>query len=170
MQSSQCSSSVGLGADFWTFAAVEERLVEAMLLWRRSPGGGRWPFAGDGPWALITRRVRMAEGMIKGMDITRLLQDDDDAETSQWLGRERRGALTRDEVARRDEASEWLRLVPERDRALVVTVLGLLARGVKRVPWMQLKAMFGVTFGAFGLQQRYNRAIAAVAKGLNKGT
>jgi hypothetical protein len=40
---------------FWTFDAVEERLIEAMRLWWRSPGGGRWPFASDAPWHLMTR-------------------------------------------------------------------------------------------------------------------
>lgn len=153
--------------NFWTFDAVQERLVEALHLWERSPGGGRWPFAGDGPWQLITRKVRMAEGMVMGMDITRLLQEDDDAETRQWLGRERRRSLSRDEVARRDEASEWLAFVPAEDRELVVLALGCLAKGAKHVPWMRLRKPLGVKFGADGLRKRYSRAITAIAVALN---
>jgi hypothetical protein len=110
----------------------------------------------------------MAEGMVKGMDITRLLQEDDDAETSQWLGRERRGALTRDEVARRDEASEWLRFVPDADRELVVLALGCLANGQKHVPWMRLRRPLGVQYGADGLRKRYCRALAGIAERLNR--
>ena len=166
--------SISGSHDFWTFEAVEERLVEAMLLWRRSPGGGRWPFAGDGPWALITRRVRMAEGIPSALKpseqhelVQAFLREDDEAETRQWHGRDRRGALTRDEVARRDEASEWLRLVPEADRDLVVLALGFLASGQKRVPWMRLRRPLGVKFGADGLRKRYHRALAGVAERLN---
>jgi hypothetical protein len=74
---------------FWTFDAVQERLIEAMRLWWRSPGRRRWPFAGDAPWHLMTRKTRISAGMVKGMEMTRLLQEDDAEETRRWQGRER---------------------------------------------------------------------------------
>lgn len=152
---------------FWTFAAVEERLIEAMRLWWRSPGEGKWPFAADAPWQWMTRRTRLAEGMVKGMDITRLLQDDDAEETRRWQGRERPGPLTRDEIARRDEASEWLTWAPARDRRLVILALVMLAAGKPRVEWMRLKPLLGVEFGADGLRMRYSRAVTGIARRLN---
>jgi hypothetical protein len=160
------------GCAFWTFAAVEERLVEAMLLWKRSPGGGLGPssgtgYASDAPWQMLTRAVRASAGDVRGMDFARMLLADDEEETRRWQGRERPLPLTRDDVARRDEASEWLRLVAEKDRRLVVLALLSLASGAKRVPWMRLKAAIGVQFGADGLRMRYERALGRVAKGLN---
>lgn len=153
----------GNGSDgFWTFEAVRERLVEAMLLWMRSPGGGKWPFAGDGPWQLITRSVRATAGDVSDFELWRMEQDE-----RKLGGGERPLPLTRAEVAVRDETSEWLRFVPERDRALVVLALTSLARGDKRVPWMRLKARMGVQWGAEGLKMRYRRSIAAIAKALN---
>src|SRR4051812_16360430 len=103
---------------FWTFDAVQERLVEGMRLWWRSPGEGKWPFASDAPWHLMTRRTRLSAGMVKGMEMTRLLQEDDAEETRRWQGREKPGPLSREDVAMRDEASEWLTWVDERDRRL----------------------------------------------------
>jgi hypothetical protein len=34
---------------------VQEDLVEVMQMWWRAPGGGKWPFASDGPWHLIRK-------------------------------------------------------------------------------------------------------------------
>mgnify|MGYP003577860621 CR=1 FL=1 len=53
-EASTCGS-VASEASFWTYERVEERLVETMRCWWRMPGGGRWPFAGDGPWHLARR-------------------------------------------------------------------------------------------------------------------
>src|SRR4051794_25298419 len=74
---------------FWTFEAVQERLVEAMRLWWRSPGGGRWPFAGDAPWQLMTRRTRIESGGLKGRELQLHMQAEDAEETRRWQGRER---------------------------------------------------------------------------------
>jgi hypothetical protein len=87
-------------------------------LWRRSPGGGQWPFAKDAPWHLMTRTD--GEGRVKGLELARLLQEDDARETAQWQGRERPRPLTRDEVDRRDETTEWLTLVQADARKVVV--------------------------------------------------
>src|SRR5688572_11217115 len=37
--------------------ALQEAFVRAHALERREPGGGKWPFAGDGPWHLIQPEV-----------------------------------------------------------------------------------------------------------------
>lgn len=153
---------------WWTFDLVEERLVEAMQLWARSPGGGTNPFATDAPWQLLTRKVRLEAGNVKGMDITRQLQEDDDNETRFWQGRERRGPLTRDEVARRDEASEWLAIVPDRDRQLMIVALASKARGDGRVKWDAIWRANGKGRpGPEGLQMRYRRAVSTICRHLN---
>jgi hypothetical protein len=134
---------------FWSFDMVEERLVETVHLWRRSPGGGRSPFATDGPWQLVKREVY-------GPDV------DKDAPLP-------RLPLRRSEVAERDEASAWLLLVPERDRRLVVMGVTALASGFSQIPWMRLRKPLGVTFGAHGLRKRYSRAIQTICTALNGG-
>lgn len=134
---------------FWTFEAVQDALVEAVDLWRRSPGGGRWPFAGDGPWQWVRNDVEWGH-----------YGNDPDAVP-------RSLPLTRAEVAMRDERSGWLAIVPERDRKLVVAAVGQLARGAARVDWMRLKVVLGVPFGADGLRMRYGRALARVCGVLN---
>lgn len=155
------------GMFLWSYVDIEERLVEAMTLWARTPGDGRWPFASDAPWHLLTRKARAEAGQIKGMDMLRLLQDDDDSETRHWQGRDRAGPLTRDDVARRDEASEWLTLVPERDRQLVIIALADKVRGV-RVKWDAIwRANGRGRPGPEGLQMRYGRAIATICQSLN---
>src|SRR5881392_2625464 len=111
-------------------AEVEARLIDAAELWRRSPASGfspsrSSPFAGDGPWQLLTRAVRAGDQW----ETWRIEIEDKAIEAARSKGSFGGGVddgealrstgLTRDEVARRDEASEWLALVPERDRVLV---------------------------------------------------
>lgn len=131
---------------FWTFDAVQERLVEAVELWRRMPGDRPSAAAKDGPWHLIQAEWG----------------DYADADAAP-----RRLPLSRAEYAAMMEASEWLGWVGERDRRLVVLAVSELARGAAQVPWMRLKARMGVRFGADGLRMRYSRAITAIAVRLN---
>jgi hypothetical protein len=170
-QGEQLDGSTSLPQDgrneFWTFDAVQERLIEAMRLWWRSPGGGRWPFAGDAPWHLMTRRTRIEAGDFKGRELQLREQADDAEEAKRWEGRDRKGPLSRDEVALRDEATEWLLWVPERDRRLVIIALTQLAAGHANPSWMKIKTMVGVEFGADGLRKRYSRAVSGVAQRLN---
>jgi hypothetical protein len=135
---------------FWTFDAVQDAMVEAVDLWRRSPGGGRWPFAGDGPWQWV-----------------RSLEWGDYADADAVP---RAAPLTRAEVATRDAVSGWLAWVPERDRKLVVLAIGQLSRGHARVSWMRLKVELGVPFGADGLRRRYGRALTGICGQLNAAT
>jgi hypothetical protein len=134
------------GRSDWTYDEVQEDLVEAMLMWMRAPGGGRWPFASDGPWHLIRK------------------------EWEDWDAREpaplRRLPLTLADVRRRDRVSEWLLLAPEADRQLIVIVLGQLARGVKRVSWKKVRSMLDAEISPRGLGMRYSRSIAAIVRAL----
>lgn len=138
----------------WSFTMVQDRLVEATQAWWRCEGG-RWPFAGDAPWHLAARELY-------GPDV------DKDAPT-------RRLPLTRAEVAKRDEAADWLTWVDERDRRIVVLAVLQLASGKHaRVQWAQLRAKLvggpgglEVAITARGLGMRYARAIAAIARRLS---
>jgi hypothetical protein len=156
---------------FWTYAAVEERLVEAMLLWRRSPGDARWPFAADAPWHLMTRRTRIEAGGLKGRELQLHMQAEDAEETRRWQGVDRRGPLSRDEVSLRDETSEWLGWVAADARRVVIAVLLQLAGGRASIDWRRVKAMVGTDaisgIGNKGVYRRYTRAISAITKRLN---
>lgn len=153
-------------AVFYTFEAVQERMVEAMLLWKRSPANGLGPSSGSGyatdaPWQLLTKVTRASAGDLALMEMWRIEQDE------ARLNPEVRLPLSRADMRRRDEASEWLAHVPERDRRLVVLALLSLASGAKGVPWLRLRRALGVQFGAHGLRKRYDRALAGVAQALN---
>jgi len=141
---------------WWTFDLVRGQLVEAMRLWHRSPGGGRWPFASDGPWHLMTREQMAgdydARGGFDGSSDVRL----------------RPLPLTREEVARRDAVSEWLRFVPAaRDRTLLVLCCHYYARGHRCLPWSRIRRRMMVKRGEGGLRKRFERAVFAIAKALN---
>jgi hypothetical protein len=159
----------------WTFEAVQERLVEAMRLWWRSPGEGRWPFASDAPWHLMTRKTRVSigiDGGLKGRELQLHLQAEDAEETRRWQGRERPGPLGREDVARRDETTEWLGYVAEDNRKVVVAVLTQLAAGRSSIDWRRVKAAIACDqlsgIGNKGVYRRYHRSILAIAQRLNR--
>lgn len=132
----------------WTFKLVEERLVEAMLFWRHVQGG-RWPFAGDGPWHLIA------------------LDKSWDWDMDRWSDAlPPKLPLSSEQMRRRDEATAWLRHAPERDRRLVVLAITALAAGRKVVPWRGLLRPMGMKRGADGLRMRYGRAVTCICKAL----
>lgn len=138
------------GSQFWTFEAVQERLVEAMLLWRRMPDRERGWLAVKAYWPDLRRHNHFG--------------DYADAEATP-----RPLPLSRAEIRRMEEASEWLLLVSERDRALVALAVSWLAGGRSQVPWRRLLRPLGVTFGADGLRMRYGRAINRIAVALERG-
>lgn len=154
------------GGSFHTFESVQDQLIEAMQLWRRSPGDGRWPFAGDGPWHLVRTEATAQEAW----DIKRNAHD---------MGRStaelpaRPLPLSLEEVALRDATSEWIALAPERDRKLVALVLEHKACSDKPVKWTRIRQQLiragEPTITARGLGMRYSRAITAIAKALNGG-
>lgn len=135
--------------DVVTFKEVEQAMVEAMELWRRSPGSGRGsPWAADAPWDL-------GDQPLYGPEV------DKDVPL-------RPAPLTRAEVGVRDAVSAWLQIVPERDRRLVGLAINQMARTGHRSPaFKDLRGPMGIALGADGLRMRYNRAIHAIARYLN---
>lgn len=145
-------------AEYWTFDIVEARLIEAMrFAWRDEPG--TWPFAGDGPWALMA--AERGDYDARGGDMT----------GSALLPRLH---LTRAERARMDQAVGWLAYVAGDgsdkmiggDAKLIVRACRKLAahrgEGRGQVRWMQLLSSMGVARGATMLSQRYSRAMARI--------
>ena len=132
-----------------TFDEVERAMVEAIELWRRSPGSGRGsPWAADAPWDL-------GDQPLYGPDV------DKDVPL-------RPAPLTRAEVAVRDAVSGWLELVPEQHRRLVSLAVNQMARkGYKSPGFKELLRPMGMERGAEGLRKRYNRALYGIARHLN---
>lgn len=148
------SSPNGSSGACWTFDLVEACLVEAMRLWWRSPDRERGWHLIRSCWPEI-RQDSAEEAAIAALH----------AEEAKL----RPLPLTRDQLAERDAISEWLALVPERDRRIVGLALGQLAAGRKAVSWTRIRRRLSAEIGTRGLGQRYRRAIAGIAGGLNAG-
>lgn len=137
---------------FWTFRAVEERLVDALRCWRRaSDPEARFGLGG---------KISSLWGQV--IDDTALV------DRAGWETEAPRPLpLSRADMARMTEASDWLAHVPEGDRRLVVNALAKLANGHAQVPWLKLKHQLGIKFGAEGLRKRYSRSLTLIANALN---
>lgn len=165
---SEESGSRGLvcGREPLSWKGTEEALVEAVkMAWRAGGGGGRWPFASDGPWHLMTREVR-AGGT---WDAWRIEID---------AARERRSPrtvpLTAEEVDAMDATLAWLLHVPEADRKLVEVAVTFLAAGRTQVSWAEVRRRMAafpqwreVAVSDRGLGMRYSRAVGAIANAVN---
>lgn len=157
MQGGRVADQASEAGSFWTFDAVVERLVETMDLWRRSPGGGRWPFAGDGPWHLVSAMPSPVE--LAEFELGRAQMAHDE--------RPRSLPLSRSEVGLRDEVTEWLSWVPEDKRRVVVLAVIDLARGFASPRWSAMLPKLGLTIGAGGVEYRYSQGIQFIANVLN---
>jgi hypothetical protein len=116
------------GADL-DLAGVEDRMAEAMRHWWRSPDSeARFSLGGR-----ISSIWRQAFTDKAGADRTA----GHGADAPEPL------PLSRADIARMKEASEWMRFVPEADRRLVVMVLVKLASGHKTVPWLMIWKALG---------------------------
>ncbi|HEX7856105.1 MAG TPA: hypothetical protein VF503_20690 [Sphingobium sp.] len=135
---------------------VEERLIEAMCLWRRSPDREAAWLRVKAMWPDITREWAAGDYDARGY-----LGNSSDVPL-------RPLPLVRAEVGRMEEAGTWIaRFVGERDRKLVVMVLGYKASD-RRPPWLDIKRRMGIPFGAAGLTRRYERAVSGIVKALDK--
>lgn len=114
-----------------------DQLVEAFVrlheLERRSPGGGAWPFAGDGPWHLIQAEAGDYAGA--GVD---------------GVSREAapRTPLNVAEVGERERTLRWLALVAPGEAGTVLRKAVWLGtrqvhRGEGAVPWTALARWIG---------------------------
>ncbi|QAY77911.1 hypothetical protein [Sphingosinicella sp. BN140058] len=140
----------------FTFQQVEDRLVEAMDLWRRSPDRERGWLHVKACWPEVVRQ---------GWRVN----TDGEHDEREAVQEPRRPRPTRAQIEAMVEASEWLLLAPEEDRRLVAAVLVCYARGMKKVPWMKIWDRFGRGRpGPDGLRMRYSRAITAIAKALGQ--
>jgi hypothetical protein len=138
------------GTEGWTYDAVEERLVEVMALWRRAPDRERG-------WLHV--KAMWPDGR---PEVDPLVDYADRDAAPRAL------PLTRRDIAMMEECDGWIgRWVPERDWRLVGMALGWKASG-RRVPWRRIKHQMGIPFGEGGLTRRYERAIGAIAMGLDK--
>ena len=135
-----------------TFADVEERLVEAMLLCWRLPDRERSWTRIKAYWPDIQRHNWFGD----------YADTDPDA-------RPRPLPLSRSDIARMDEAFGWLDAVPVDDRRLIGLAITALARGASRVPWSRLLRPMGLTRGSDGLRMRYGRALSGVTMRVNRG-
>jgi hypothetical protein len=140
----------------WTWQLVEDRMAEAMAhWWRSSDSEARFSLGGriSSIWRqAFTDKMALIEQL--GMEPTPPAAM----------------PLSRADIRRMEEASEWMRFVPEADRRLVVIVLVKLASGSKSASWMAIwKALGRGKPGPEGLRSRYSRAITCVANALNGG-
>lgn len=149
------------GRIWWTFALVQERLVEAWAFQRAMPHPlARKVMASDGPWGLVIRdRADMAEQQLAGHEMV-------------TIGRQ---TLRPEEVDRMDEALGWVRHVRPADVRLLSLAIAALERSGHRIAWEEiaprcrLRNKMGRPLGPEALQMRYRRAIANIAAALNGG-
>ena len=147
------------GGIWWTFALVQERLVEAWAFQRAMPHPlARKVMASDGPWGSVIRdRADMAEQSLAGHELV-------------TIGRR---TLRPDEVDRMDEALAWVRYVRPADARLLTIAIADLERSGHRIAWSDiaprcgLRNKMGGMLAPEALQMRYRRAIADIARALN---
>jgi hypothetical protein len=137
---------------FLSFDMVEGRLVDALRLWRRMPDS-------DARFGLSGRISSLWSQYVPDGALTDVVPDEPRAPRP-----------SRADIARMQEATNWLVHAPESDRALVILALRYLAAGKKRVPWTDLwRALGRGRPGPDGLRKRYSAAITLVANALNGG-
>jgi hypothetical protein len=140
-----------------SFADIEERLVQAMLICWRNPDRERGWQQLRSAWPDVLREISAGDYDARGGD-----HSSSDVSL-------RPASLTRAEVAEMEEAFGWLDHIEPLDRKLVGLAITAMARGAKQVPWMKLRQPMGVTRGADGLRMRYERAIGQVCRVVNGG-
>lgn len=143
-----------------TFALVQERLVEAMLmLWRLPDRERAWLRGGiSSLWSQYHPTVGM-----NACERAEYLLSHDRDEAPRMPG------LTRDEVGAMEEALGWMRFVDTADRKLVGLAVTQLAQGYAQVSWRRLLTPMGLRLGADGLRMRYGRALHRIAVALDNG-
>lgn len=140
----------------WTLDLVEEGLVECHDLWRRSPGSGKRPFAGDAPWHLLQRSAQDGDYCGDGQDGVASSQRP-------------RAPLSTADVAQRERLTAWLQWIADPvDRKIVWYATGTLHREEARVPWKELAKAIDWDRSRNALAWRYKRALAAIVCRLNR--
>lgn len=137
----------------YSFADVEERLVEAMRVMQRLADREAGWLRVKACWPDIVREDARGDYDARGVDMG--------PPPLRPLPASRR------DVADMEEAFGWVMVVKPEDRKLIGLAVTALARGQKQVPWMQLRKPMGVKLGAHGLRKRYGRAMHDVVKQAN---
>lgn len=144
-------------AGFWDYEAVRLRLVDAIEAWWRTP-------APDARFKIGGRISSIWSNYVPEPALIDRVKDEDAPNDDL-----RPLPLSRGDMARRDEASEWILFIPERDRRIVCEGLAYLAKGHKQVPWLKLWKRLGRGKpGPDGLRKRFDRAITDVCHALNR--
>lgn len=154
---------------------LEEAFIRCHALERREPGGGRWPFAGDGPWSQMQGEV----GDVGAADYSITLLTNEAGrvlEVRKLDSREPRTPLDAGEVGELKRLRGWLLLVPaceapfavEHDRKLVWLATAALHRGEGRVPWKALCGQLRSPRSPQALVGRYRKAMASAVCMLNE--
>lgn len=146
---------------WWTFALVQERLVEAWAFQRRMPAViTASPFAADGPWHLVIRDYAdMVEQALAGHELVALP----------------RVGLRSHEVDQMNEALGWIEHVRPADVRLLALAIASLEASGHRIAWTDiaprcgLRTKTGRAMGPDALRMRYRRAISDIAIALNGG-
>jgi len=136
-----------------SFAEVEDRLVQAMLVYWRAPNRELGWMRVRAYWPETSAEAGDYDargGDLRSSDIAL-----------------RPAALTRAETSAAEQAFGWLDVVAVHDRKLIGLAIARLARGDSQVPWRQLLAPMGLASGADGLRMRYGRAMQRVVKRAN---
>jgi len=137
-----------------SFAEVEERLVQAMLVYWRAPDRERSWLQVRAYWPDTSAEAGDYDargGDLRSSDVVL-----------------RPAALTRAETSAAEQAFGWLDVVAVHDRKLIGLAIARLALGDSQVPWRKLLAPIGLTRGADGLRMRYGRAMQRVVKRANR--
>lgn len=160
---------------------IEEGFVRCHELERREPGGGRWPFAGDGPWHLIQGEVGDVAQAGDWSETLIVNEAGRELQVRKIDSRAPRAPLSSREVEELAALRAWLQLIPlcektkwsrgdldlQHDRKLVWLATMRLHAGAGRVEWAALKQWIGSPRSPDALVQRYRRALAVVACRLN---
>lgn len=154
--------------------SMVEALIRAHALERRAPGGGRWPFAGDGPWHLIQPEVGDVASDADYSETLIVNEAGRELQVRKLDSREPRPPLDAAEVAELAQLHRWLLLVPERDRKLVWVATARLHAGEGRVPWKAVGRWLGLRnertgkpLSPDGVMLRYRQAVARAVCALN---
>lgn len=143
------------GSDFWTFALVEEKMIEAWGFLMRLPDRERG-------WMASSARSSMPA-------VVRSNRDGDYFETQQGRPGLRSHEVTLVERALIGEGA-WIEWVPTRDRELVATVLTVKGWHVSGgFAWSDVAEEMAWVAGPDALRMRYNRAVSRIAARLDKG-
>jgi hypothetical protein len=140
---------------FYSFAIVQEALVDVHDLWRRTPRVGHRALTSSWPNEML-QRADAGDYDGRGGDMVAVVP--------------RPLPLTRAEVARRDAVSAWVEHVTGDDnRRIVWAATRQLAAGFSQVSWRKVAFDLRMTGRRGVLSSRYSWSITAICAALNHG-